>query len=429
MSLRSRPPLLALIVLLVLAFAPPASASAARAAAGYRVGVGIGDVTGEAAEVGMLGYAGPGQTTAGIASRQWARAFVVADGAGQRVAFVSAEVDFITQAVQVEVLRRLRAHYGAAYTDQNVVLHRHPHALRAGRLLRVHPVEPDHPRLRGAGLRGLVAGIVRAVAAADTDLAPGTVKFAEGTLTGANVNRSLEAFRRNPAADRARSPDAVDRRMTVLRFEQGGAPVGMLDFFATHGTSMTQTNQLISADNKGYAAHLIEHDVHGVDWAHRGDFVAAFAQTNAGDMSPEPARRRRRRARPTTSSRTPGSSASCRRTRRAALRLGDRGADRADRRPRPVRRLLRASTSAAAVHPGRPAAPHLPGRARAELHRRRRGRPRPGHRRRGRPHAPTRCCWSPASWSTPRPPRYAPARRPSRSSSAPAARIRRGRRR
>lgn len=43
---------------------------------------------------------------------------------------------------------------------------------------------------------------------------------------------------------------------------------------------------MISADNKGYAAYRVEHDVHGVDWAHRGDFVAAFAQTTAGDMSP-----------------------------------------------------------------------------------------------------------------------------------------------
>jgi neutral ceramidase len=284
-SLRSRPPLLALIVLLVLAFAPPASA-AHRAAAGYRVGVGIGDITGEAAEVGMLGYASPTQTTAGLASRQWARAFVVADEAGRRVAFVSSEVDFITQAVQVEVLKRLKARYGGAYTDQNVVLtathtHSGPGGFSEYTLWNLTTLGFEAPVFEA-----LVAGIVRAISAADTDLAPGTVKFAEGTLSGANVNRSLAAFRRNPAADQARFPDAVDTRMTVLRFEQAGRPVGLLNFFATHGTSMTQTNQLISADNKGYAAHVIEHDVHGVDWAGRGDFVAAFAQTNAGDMSP-----------------------------------------------------------------------------------------------------------------------------------------------
>ena len=283
MSHRSRPPLLALIVLLVLAFAPP---SPAAAATGYRVGVGIGDITGEAAEVGMLGYASPSQTTAGLASRQWARAFVVADDAGNRVAFVSSEVDFITQAVQMEVLKRLRSRFGTAYTDQNVVLtathtHSGPGGFSEYTMWNLTTLGFEAPVFEA-----IVAGIVRAIAAADADLAPGTVKYAEGTLSGANVNRSLEAYRRNPAADQARFPDAVDRRMTVLRFEQGGTPVGLLSFFATHGTSMTQTNRLISADNKGYAAHVIEHDVHGVTWTQRGRFVAAFAQTAAGDMSP-----------------------------------------------------------------------------------------------------------------------------------------------
>ena len=284
MPLRSRPPLLALVVLVVLALAPPAGAAAAPG--GYRVGAGIADITGEPAEVGMLGYADPAQTTAGLASRQWARAFVVADDAGRRVALVSSEVDFITQAVQTEVLRRLRARFGDAYTDQNVVLTAtHTHSTPGGyseyTLWNLTTLGFEAPVFEA-----LVGGIVRAITTADARLAPGSVKIAQGTLAGANVNRSIEAFARNPAADRARFPGAVDQRMTVLRFEQAGRPVGMLSFFATHGTSMTQTNRLISADNKGYAAHVVEHDVHGVSWAERGDFVAAFAQTAAGDMSP-----------------------------------------------------------------------------------------------------------------------------------------------
>ena len=274
---------LVVLAVVLLAFAPPAPASAAD---GYQVGVGIADITGEAAEVGMLGYADPAQTTAGIASRQWARAFVVADGGGSRVAFVSAEVDFVTQAVQVEVLRRLQARFPGAYTAQNLVLtathtHSGPGGFSEYTLWNLTTLGFEAPVFEA-----LVSGIARAVANAHATLAPGKVKFAEGTLAGANVNRSLEAFRLNPAADKARFPDAVDRRMTVLRFEQGGRAVGMLSFFATHGTSMTQTNHLISADNKGYAAHVIEHDVHGIPWAQRGGFVAAFAQTSAGDMSP-----------------------------------------------------------------------------------------------------------------------------------------------
>jgi neutral ceramidase len=282
-SLRSVPPLLAAL-LLILFVGPPAARAAANG--GYRVGVGIGDITGEAAEVGMLGYADPTQTTAGLASRQWARAFVVADDTGHRVAFVSTEVDFVTQAVQMDVLRRLQARYGTTYTDQNVVLtathtHSGPGGFSEYTMWNLTTLGFEQ-----ATYDALVNGIMRAIEAADADLLPGTVKIAEGTLAGANVNRSLAAFNVDPAADRAKFPGAVDQRMTVLRFEQGGRPVGLLDFFATHGTSMRPDNHLISADNKGYAAHLVETGRFGVDWAHRGAFVAAFAQTNAGDMSP-----------------------------------------------------------------------------------------------------------------------------------------------
>jgi neutral ceramidase len=270
---------------MLLFLTPPAPAAAA-ADTGYRVGVGIGDITGEAAEVGMLGYADPSQTTEGLASRQWARAFIVADASGHRVAFVSTEVDYMVTPVQQEVLRRLAQRHGTDYNDQNVVItatHTHSGPGGYGEDILYNLTTFG---FRQATYDALVNGIVRAIENADADLAPGTVKINEGTLAGANVNRSLPAFQKDPAADQAKFPGAVDQRMTVLRFEQAGRPVGLLDFFATHGTSMRPDNKLISADNKGYAAHLVEAGRFGVDWAHRGQFVAAFAQSNAGDMSP-----------------------------------------------------------------------------------------------------------------------------------------------
>ncbi|MFI1955468.1 neutral/alkaline ceramidase [Streptomyces xinghaiensis] len=269
-------------LLLGSATAAPASA----AADGYRVGVGIADITGEAAEVGMMGYARLDQETSGIHSRQWARAFAVADGSGGRTVFVSTDLGMIMQGVQQDVIRRLGERYGSRYTDSNVVLSAtHTHAAPGGH---------SHHLLYNLTILGhkkktyeaIVSGIVRAVAAADADLAPGKVKIATGELDGANVNRSQEAFRRNPAEDRERFPDGVDRSMTVLRFEQEGQPVGMVSWFATHATSMTPENTLISPDNKGYAQYHVEHDVNGVEWGERGRFVAAFPQSNAGDMSP-----------------------------------------------------------------------------------------------------------------------------------------------
>jgi neutral ceramidase len=59
----------------------------------------------------------------------------------------------------------------------------------------------------------------------------------------------------------------------------------MLNWFAVHGTSMNFHNKLISGDNKGYAAYAVER-AHGTRYRSRPQFVAAFAQTNAGDVTP-----------------------------------------------------------------------------------------------------------------------------------------------
>ena len=60
------------------------------AEARYHVGRGLGDITGPAAEIGMPGYARLDQKSAGIHTRQWARAFIVVDPVSEkRVVFVS----------------------------------------------------------------------------------------------------------------------------------------------------------------------------------------------------------------------------------------------------------------------------------------------------------------------------------------------------
>lgn len=47
--------------------------------------------------------------------------------------------------------------------------------------------------------------------------------------------------------------------MTLLKFvDDEWGPVGSFNWFATHGTSMSRTNSLISGDNKGAAARFME---------------------------------------------------------------------------------------------------------------------------------------------------------------------------
>jgi len=60
-----------------------------------------------------------------------------------------------------------------------------------------------------------------------------------------------------------------------------------LNWYAVHLTSMNNTNSFISSDNKGYSALLFETEMNGPNvLPGKGPFVAGFAQSNLGDVSP-----------------------------------------------------------------------------------------------------------------------------------------------
>ena len=267
-----------LAVFFVVAFLPITSF---QAQALWLVGVGKSDITGPSVEIGMLGYGEPSQVAIGIHDRMWARAFLVADAdSGKRVAIVSASVAMVYGDVTREVVRRLQKRYGPLYQEGNLLLLAdHTHNGNGGQgghflfSMSVHGYDPD-------AFEAMVEGIVDAVSQAHESLSPGRVLINKGELFNASANRSLNAFLRNPEASTLHS---VDPDMVVLRFEQkqgqGSRPVGMLGWFPTHGVSFPMQNKLISGDNKAYAANLMEKEIgHG--------FVAAFPQTNAGDMTP-----------------------------------------------------------------------------------------------------------------------------------------------
>lgn len=267
---------------------PTAAAAPAAEPTTYLVGRGISDVTGEAAEVGMMGYSSFDQKATGIHQRQRSRAFVVADrNSGSRVAYVNADLGMIFQSVQQGVIGKLKQRYGALYSEQNVLLSAtHTHAGSGG--------HSHHLAYNLASLgfqkdtyNAIVDGIVESVVEAHEDLKPGTITLGSGELTNASVNRSKVAFDKNPAGDKAAFPRAIDPAMTVLRFRQGAEDIGAINWFATHNTSLTNKNTLLSPDNKGYAAYEWEHDAKGVRYLEdKKGFVAAFPNTNAGDMSP-----------------------------------------------------------------------------------------------------------------------------------------------
>lgn len=241
------------------------------------VGRGIADITGEPWGAGMMGYGMPDQRTNGILTRQYARAFVFDDGE-RRIAYVIADLAMFFQATTAGVLEQLSALFGDRFGDHNVVLTAtHTHCGPGGHghhVLYNITTAGFHQRT----YERIVDGVVGAIVQAHDDLTPSTLVLNRGELTDASANRSQAAFDLDPADDRAHFPGSIDPMTTLLRIERDGALAGAIHWFGVHNTSMTNRNRLISSDNKGWAAYSWE--------AEHPELVTAFAQTNAGDISP-----------------------------------------------------------------------------------------------------------------------------------------------
>lgn len=249
----------------------------------YEVGVGIADITGPAVGVQMWGFVKEGQVTEGIHLRLRARAFVMADDSN-RIAFVSADLGSVTQAIQWEVVDRLRAKYGDLYTVENVIVSAtHTHAGPGG-YWHYGVSSPLGGAFHQAHFDAIVDGIVDAIGQAHDSLAPGRIRIAAGNLENAGAQRSRTAYEANPESERTHYGSDTDTVMTLLRFETADGPIGELNWFAVHPTAMTYNNKLISGDQKGYASYAFEKKM-GNPWAAPGGFVAGFAQTNCGDVT------------------------------------------------------------------------------------------------------------------------------------------------
>ncbi|WJN60175.1 neutral/alkaline ceramidase [Pseudomonas sp. SO81] len=250
----------------------------------YLIGVGKYDVTGAAAEVGMMGYADPAQKSSGIHNRQYARAYIVAQpNGGPSVVFVNVDAGALFQSVNQAVIERLRQRFGERYTEQNVVLSAtHTHGAAGGQ---------SHYALYNVTIFGFIKenfeaqvnGIVAAIAEAHANLQPGHVLVNRGELSNASINRSQAAYDNNPAEERARYGSSIDPEMLVLRLRQGNRDAGMISWFAVHPVSMNKSNTLLTSDNKGRAEWRFEELARAQG---NPDFIASFAQSNHADTTP-----------------------------------------------------------------------------------------------------------------------------------------------
>jgi neutral ceramidase len=258
----------------------------------YEVGRGKADITCYQPGTELLGWAMPHNRAEGVAMPLSARAIAFRHApTGQTAVLVTCELGFIAHSLVQGVTDALGAdHAELGVTERNLVLaathtHSGPGGFSHDLLYTLStPGYCEHV------YTGIVAGITRAVVDAVRSLRPASLTLARGRFplsVPVCFNRSTPAFNRNP--DVAPSPFAqrdlaTDREMTLLLARDlQGRPLASINWFAVHGTSIHAENRLIHPDNKGFAAELLE------AWG-RGegdpDYVGAFAQESAGDVTP-----------------------------------------------------------------------------------------------------------------------------------------------
>ena len=222
-------------------------------------------------------------------TRQYARAFDVQDpGTGEKNLIIVLDQLSAFESTREAIVKAIRSEFGDEYNENNIMITAtHTHATPGG-ITRYSLYNVTTMGWHEKTYQATVDGAMDAVRAARADLSPGNITVSHSQLTGVGVNRSMTALKDDPQELKNGLVDGVDPTNVTFRFEKNGETRGVLNWYALHPTSLPTTNTLISSDNKGYAEWLLENQDHGVDhYSGEGDgFVAAFANANTGDVSP-----------------------------------------------------------------------------------------------------------------------------------------------
>jgi neutral ceramidase len=255
----------------------------------YEAGAAHGDITGPIADVGMMGYAEPSQVSEGLHMRLRSRALVLKDVCtAQTVAIVTNEMGMVFYGLKRAILQSLDHELPGVFRDENLLISAtHTHAGPGGyahHLLYNFTTFGFHPDVFDSLRRGTVQAILKAY----KNTAPARLTLTHGELEGIQFNRSPDAYEKNPEKEKKRYGRDHDPTMTLLKVANiKGHPIAAFNWFGIHPVSLPLENRLISGDNKGLAAYQFEKSM-GTTYQKDRDFVAAFVQESAGDISPYP---------------------------------------------------------------------------------------------------------------------------------------------
>ncbi len=262
-----------------------------------RVGAAKVDITGPITDI-STGYNSLGDLMEGLLTRLYARAFVIDDGQTP-VAFVSAELVHMTESIKPGVISKLKADGYAQFSEENVMLTAtHCHSSTSNTSwFELYDLINGVPGYDDESYKIIVKGIAEAIETAYDERVSGTASLVYDDTNISASNRSADAFLTNKNVAEygytvnddgtftyetglAAAKNAYNHEMAgIILTDSSGKDIGFFNFFGSHGTSNGIDNTLVASDHKGYAALKVEEEM--------GEgFVAAFAQADSGDTSP-----------------------------------------------------------------------------------------------------------------------------------------------
>jgi neutral ceramidase len=258
----------------------------------YKIGVSKVEMTYFKEGAGMLGYGMHFHQIEGVETPQYARAFVI-ESDHKKVVFVNADFCFSTNYLKNRVIMRLEGEKPElGYSDANVMITaQHTHSAAGGYTQHL-AYNFTTPGFQEDVCMRYANAIFDAIVEADQNKKPGNISHHKSMFDkDAEIcfNRSVRAYNQNPEVG-VRVPMkkrhlAADRTMKLLRFDDvEGKPIGSLNWFGVHATSVSNRHRKVCYDNKGYAADLFE--THLQEKYEDKNIVTGFAQDAAGDISP-----------------------------------------------------------------------------------------------------------------------------------------------
>ncbi|MBB3046999.1 neutral ceramidase [Litorivivens lipolytica] len=257
----------------------------------FQVGTGIYDITATIADTASLAWVNPQQVFSALHTRVYSRAFVIASPCnGKRILFVSLDTGLMSATLRDAILAEIAAdpELSPHYNGNNVMLS----------VTHTHSDPGIGLNEQGNGLQVIAGGTYQAIRNAHLNLEanpePASIRLSAGELLNTNINRSKPAYALNPADERALFTNTagnetqVNKRMVQLELSRGGQPVGLINWFGVHPTVIGPAEKYVSGDVKGYASLGFE-ELMGTDYRadpSTGTYVAAFAQADEGDASP-----------------------------------------------------------------------------------------------------------------------------------------------